>query len=75
MTPREFFNAWLGYQDGKTEDMEATRAIIYGASRFNAASTAMSKEQATSIGRHRFPWEKSSGAKSRKEINNLLAGL
>lgn len=57
MTPREFFNAWIGHSESETERMEAIRNITYGASRYNAANTAFSKKQAKSISKHKFPWE------------------
>ena len=57
MTPREFFNAWIGWRDSRNEELEAIRSIHYGAARFHGAATALSKEQAKAISGHHFPWE------------------
>jgi len=62
MTPREFFNAWIGWQESQSErleaEFEAMRSIIYGAARYNAANTAFSGEASKAISRQKFPWEK-----------------
>lgn len=61
MTPREFFNAWRGFNDTlaiKRAELEAHRSMAYGAARWNAAATAMSSEAAKKISQHRFDWER-----------------
>ena len=70
MTPREFFNAWSGYNQGLRNDVEikkqeimATRNLLYGSARWHAAATARSNTQAQAIARHRFDWESATPGK------------
>jgi len=58
MTPRELFNAWMGWSESRNEELEAARNIQYGAARFNASATSFSKEQSKATANHKFPWEK-----------------
>lgn len=74
MTPREFFNAWIGYSETRNKNLEAIRDIVYGASKYNAANTAFSKDQSKAISRQKFPWEKGHKKEpmSGKQIAQLL---
>lgn len=53
---RDLMNAISGFYDLERKRTEAMRDIVYGASRFNAANTAMGDNK--KIARYRFPWEK-----------------
>lgn len=74
MTPREFFNAWMGWAEHRNEQFEARRNVVFGAARYNAVSTAFSKKQGDAIARDRFDWEKkkSTTPMSAKQITGLL---
>lgn len=63
MTPREFFNAWIGAAEDRSDRAEAQRDVIFSAHRFSASATAMSKEASRKISRHKFPWEKGMNGK------------
>lgn len=54
MTPREFFNAWIGFQDKREEVFH----VMYYVAKYNASRTTMSRKQAEQIARDRPPWEK-----------------
>lgn len=66
MTPREFFNAWKGWQTHQSEfneaQFKAQRALIFGAARWLGTNIAMSKEQSNHIANTRFDWETSKTA-------------
>lgn len=47
-----------GYREHRNKEYELLRDIVYGAARYNAANTAMSKKAAKQISRQKFPWEK-----------------
>ena len=57
MSLRELSNAIKGFYDLENQRAETLRDITYGASRYNAANTAMSKKAAKQISRQKFPWE------------------
>lgn len=67
MTPREFMAAWNGWSEQRKDHAELLRNIAYGSSKFNAAATAMSKEQSRSISKHKFPWQKQNSTSNKKE--------
>ena len=64
--------ALQGYAD-RLEDMAG---LQYGAARWNAAATAMSKEASRKISRHEFPWEKKHPKqKKRVDVESSLQSL
>jgi hypothetical protein len=54
MTPREFLNGWIGYDDAKKETWD----ILYYNAKYNALRTAMDKKQANQIVRDKAPWKR-----------------
>lgn len=70
MTPKDLYsldrdptfdqlkNAITGHIRQQNNRMEHMRNVVYGAARYNAANTAMSKDASRAISRQKFPWEK-----------------
>lgn len=54
MTPREFFNGWIGYDNSKKETWD----VLFYIGRYNALRTSMDKKQARQIIRDKAPWER-----------------
>ena len=54
MTPREFINGWIGYDNAKKEHWD----IMYYNAKYNALRTAMDKKQARQIIRDKAPWKR-----------------
>jgi hypothetical protein len=53
MTPREFFSAWIGYNQQKKEEY----SVLFYCLQYNAMRTAFSKEQQRAIKRDKAPWQ------------------
>jgi len=69
VTPQEFFAAWKGYYEEKTEDLNN----YFWLAQYNAMRTAFSKKQAEATGRDKSPWlKKRKGSISQKAITNIL---
>ena len=58
MTPREFFNAWLGKQDADRKKYESYRDLHWLVGQQNATWTAFSSKQSKAIAKQKPPWEK-----------------
>lgn len=52
MTPREFFNSWIGYEDKLKTEWD----VFFYISQLNAMRTTWSKEQANQIEKDKAPW-------------------
>jgi hypothetical protein len=65
MTPREFYNAWIGWNESRNEKLKAQRDIAYGAAKYHAVNTSWSKKQQRQINNQRFPWQKDDKAKKK----------
>lgn len=69
MNLRESYNCIIGHNELEQQRAETLRDLIFSAARFNAAATANSPKQAKAINRHKFDWEKPSGAKRKKKMS------
>lgn len=56
MTPREFFNAWLGYMERDKANLEYIRDAIWVSTQQSAVWSAQSYKQARAIARQKAPW-------------------
>ena len=65
-----------GYSEHIDRQTKNQRAIVFGASRFNAAATAMSKKQAQKVSAYKFDWEKAERkAQTKKEMQVIFKAL
>lgn len=72
MSPREFYNAWIGWHDRRREEWN----VIFYSAQYNAMRTAMSKEQQKQIQRDKAPWDQPSKQNkpiSGRQVANLLS--
>jgi hypothetical protein len=65
MTPREFFNAWKGFDKYRKNEWD----VLFWLSKYNALRTTWSKEQANQILLDKPPWKESGNKKSKKEVS------
>lgn len=72
MTLREFFNAWVGWQEHQADQFKSKRNITFAAARYLAANSAWSKEDARRIANASFPWERK---KSKVSIHDQLGSF
>lgn len=59
MTPREFFNAWTGFDENQKNEWNA----LFWISKANAVRTAWSEKQARQALQDKAPWETDSETK------------
>jgi len=65
MTPREFFNAWVGFDEHQKNEWN----VLFWLSKYNAIRTTWSKEQANQIVRDKPPWEENGKTKPKKAMS------
>ncbi len=65
MAPREFFNAWIGFDENQKNNWD----VAFWISKHNALRTTWSKEQGEQIQKDIAPWEEKKKSKSKEPLS------